>query len=639
MHSKWLTYGFLTLMGAALVTLAVLQYKWLGSVSEAEKERLEESLSASSENFVAEFNRNFSEVENVFRIQISDRNVDMEELIGEAWDSWMQTSPGAGLVDSVYLIRQFGSQSPVVYRYDTDPGMLKDIVPSHAITQWISENSSAVHLSELRTNLRRHPDFGEQSFLSVPVQLFDMVRVRNSDSSKNIEVRLSIDHSDDLVLIKLDNRVIRQELIPAIARTYFSDSFDDRYQLSIVDNNAEQFVYYTSGDSAQILPEPDFTRNLDQFNLGGVLMLNRVPGLGRDAIPDSASGIEFSFNNRRGVKADTAVFQEGKWESHFYSENVSSVSLTNSNGMNISGADTVMSSAMIGGLPYTTWQLWLSFKEGSLDAFVNKTRNRNLAISFGILSILGISVLMIVVYAQRSRDLAEQQMLFVAGVSHELRTPLTVIRSAAENLNEGVVQDESRKKEYAGLMLKEGRRLSDMVDQIMEFSGIQTGKRVYNFTSFSIKDLIDDLLHEFKPVLEEENVQLEYSNVASGQTIYADYDALYLSISNLLTNAIKFRGDSNKIRLAVADLTPKNQKRVFTIIVQDYGLGVPAEEQKQVFNPFFRGRRPVEEQLKGNGIGLSLVQKVTKAHKGEIRLKSELNKGTTVVLMIPAEHE
>ncbi len=306
-----------------------------------------------------------------------------------------------------------------------------------------------------------------------------------------------------------------------------------------------------------------------------------------------------------------------------------------SNGWNVQ-RDTTIRTSINSSLASLPWELWLSFKEGSLDAFVNKTRNRNLGISFGILSILGISVVIIVVFSQRSRELAEQQMLFVAGVSHELRTPITVIRSAAENLTQGFVQDEKRKQEYASLMLKEGRRLSDMVDQIMEFSGIQAGKRVYNFAEIEIDGLMNDLLTEYKPVLEDAGIQLEYSFTASTPFIYADRDAIYLSVSNLLSNAIKFSERGQKIRLGVAETT---KKEFLSINVTDEGIGIPAEEQRKVFKPFFRGRTPMENQVKGNGIGLSLVQKVVEAHHGEIRLKSEVGKGSTFIILIPFNNE
>ena len=114
---------------------------------------------------------------------------------------------------------------------------------------------------------------------------------------------------------------------------------------------------------------------------------------------------------------------------------------------------------------------------GSLEAAVSSQRRRNLAISSSVLGLLGASMGLLVLATRRAQRLAKQQMEFVAAVSHELRTPLAVIRSAAENLADGVVHDEARIRRYGELMRTEGRRLTEMVEQILEFAGIQSGQR------------------------------------------------------------------------------------------------------------------------------------------------------------------
>src|SRR5207302_6342536 len=114
-------------------------------------------------------------------------------------------------------------------------------------------------------------------------------------------------------------------------------------------------------------------------------------------------------------------------------------------------------------------------RQGSLDAIVTKSRRRNMAISIGVLGLLGASFLIVIASAQRERRLARQQMAFVAAVSHELRTPLAVICSAAENLSDGVVADGAQVKKYGSLIQTEGRRLGDMVERVMAFAGMTSG--------------------------------------------------------------------------------------------------------------------------------------------------------------------
>ena len=119
-------------------------------------------------------------------------------------------------------------------------------------------------------------------------------------------------------------------------------------------------------------------------------------------------------------------------------------------------------------------------------------RRRNLLVSSSILALLGVSVGFLVVTTRRAQELARQQMEFVAAVSHELRTPLAVIRSAADNLADGVVHDDAQVRKYGELVRGEGRRLTEMVEQILEFAGIQSGQR-----SFALRPVaLDPLLQE-----------------------------------------------------------------------------------------------------------------------------------------------
>ena len=621
----------------ALVSLAVLQYHWLGSVSDAEKERLEENLSAASENFVADFNEVFADLGAVFRIQISSPEEDVRPTLNNALQTWIRNSTYPDIVDSVFVVNVSNPEKPEVLFLSSDPGLLTSIHPSGSVKSWVVKN--AKQASQKRVSLKVQPDLGEDSFLSVPVQFLDMIQVSNQKFGQKVEVQLSVDQLDDVVLLKLDNQVIREKVIPDIARTYYSDSFEDQYTLSLVKDEDERYVYYTSGTSDDI-PEPDFKNSLDRFSLNNVLVFQSSPfSVESNSLPRLTDSIRVGLEEMDFFKEgsfDTSFGDIHGIRTDFHSQTISRIKTTDSSSWKVKTRDTTITSNFSASLASSPWALWLSFKEGSLDAFVNKTRNRNLAISFGILSILGISVVLIVVFSQRSRELAEQQMLFVAGVSHELRTPITVIRSAAENLTEGVVQTEERKKQYANLMLREGRRLSDMVDQIMEFSGIQTGKRVYHFTQVDLNELFDSVKEESRHLLEEKGMHLEYSINTKQKNIYADPDALFLCISNLINNAIKFSGNSKKVLLKVDDESFRGRSAL-KIQVQDFGIGIPEKEQTNIFKPFFRGAKPVSDQVKGNGIGLSLVQKVVEAHRGEITLKSSEEQGSTFSVILPVE--
>ncbi len=625
----------------ALVTLAVLQYHWLGSVSDAEKERLEENLSAASENFVADFNQVFSQTAQNFRIQVTNSSPDLEALLNNLYLDWISNSNYPGLVDSIFIVRPVEVGGTGVFLFTSDPASLDPIEPDEYLSEWLDKNYNRPG-SAKKISVTGRPEFGSKTFIPVPIQFLDMIQIRNKGFNQDIALSLSIDQLDDILLLQLDNGLIKEEIIPNIARRYFSSSFDDQYLLKIIKDSPEPELYYTS-DEASTVDTPDFKTSLHEFDISNILVFQSA------GLPSSHNQIkrleQFSDLERFGLRVnpDDTVEKDPSKEiavrGSFFSESYSSVTINSSyDSVDTIRRDTVLSSSLAGSLGLSGWELWLSFREGSLDAFVNKTRFRNLGISFGILGILGISVALIVVFSQRSRDLANQQMLFVAGVSHELRTPISVIRSAAENLSEGVVQNEERKKEYAELMINESRRLSDMVDQIMEFSGIQGGKRIYHFSEVDVDSLFLSIQEESRHLLEEKEVQLQYSINTAHEVIRADKEAVFLAVMNLISNAIKFSGKSKKVILRVDDAYSKG-KSALQISVQDFGIGIPVHEQDSIFQPFFRGTTPVDNQIKGNGIGLSLVQKVVQAHKGEITLKTKENEGTTLHLILPTGGE
>ena len=612
MQKKWTIYSFLGIMMVALVTLAVLQYHWLGSVSDAEKKRLQENLDASTENFVSDLNRDLSSLNQAFKIQISNNNkVQIEGLLEKSYLNWLSNTEYPQLIDSLFFVQDVYGNDPVVNLFATDPVRLTTIEKPKHLAQWIDKQNSTKKHASSSIDLLRSPDFGEPTLIAVPVQLLDLITIENENSGKNMQVSLNIDQGDDVVLLQLDDNVIKNQIIPEIAKTYFSDSYKDQYNLSIVKEEADEdkmgSIYFTTSED-DVIPNPDFKKKLRNFDFTSVFVIqseNNISDMNPlfknlEAFPGKLQSIK--IENESSAKG-FAMSSESS-QMRFRSATKDSVFTVKK--------DTTINTSFSADFTTAGWQFWLSFKEGSLDSFVNKAKNRNLIISFGILLILGFCVGMIVLFSKRSQDLAEKQMLFVAGVSHELRTPLTVIRSAAENLNEGVVQTEERKKEYVRLMLKEGRRLSDMVDQIMEFSGIQSGKKIYQFSDFEIKDFIEEVNSECRTLLEEQGMTLEYSIHASTGSIFADRDALFLAVGNLIQNAIKFSNGSKLISLKVDDVEFRSKNAIrFQII--DHGIGIPEEEQKQIFEPFFRGKKSVEDQVKGNGIGLSLVQKVAKA--------------------------
>lgn len=629
MKNRWFTYSFLVVIVGALVTLAVLQYSWLGSVSDAERQRLNEGIEASTENFISDFNEAFSEVFGAFRLQVTNsENSDQELEIGflENAAKWFATERQASIVEKVYLIKDRG-EGTTIYQADPETMLVTKVEADSVLQIWLDDQSQANSKANSMP-LSNFPDLGTPSYLKIPVQVLDFVTLNRNEGAENLEVRLSVDQLDDYVLIRLNDVAIKEQLIPEIASRYLGDSYQDQYQLAIVNEDHNQHYFSVGGEQET----PEFSKNLERLNFSSLMLLDAESD-SREMEGDSLVFSFFSSHSERIISRERSSNRSVSGESERSEVDIDFTN--NSSLVDVDSAirDTSITTAFVGNLSKSGWKLWLSFKAGSLDEFVSKTRNRNLTISFGILLLLGISGVMIIIFAQRSRELAEQQMLFVAGVSHELRTPITVIRSAAENLSEGVIQNEERKMEYAQLMLSESKRLSEMVDQIMEFSGIQSGKKIYNFTDVAIDALMQQVLEELTPIAHQKNIEIQFSNISKVPVVHADKDALFLAITNLLRNAIKFSEQGEKVIFRVDETSFKSGLGL-RIQVQDFGIGIPEDEQKKIFQPFYRADYAVSQQIKGNGIGLSLVERVAKEHEGDITVQSTPGKGSTFTLIM-----
>src|SRR6185503_14785678 len=186
------------------------------------------------------------------------------------------------------------------------------------------------------------------------------------------------------------------------------------------------------------------------------------------------------------------------------------------------------------------WRLLVKHPSGSLEAAVNAVRRRNLIISSSILSVLGASVALLVLSTRRAQELAQQQMEFVAAVSHELRTPLAVIRSAAENLADGVVKDDEQIRKYGDLVRNEGRRLTEMVEQILEFAGIESGQRAFVLRPVAVAPMLHEIVESSRALIDAAGMQVEYDLPDALPPVLGEEPALRRVFQNLIANAIKY---------------------------------------------------------------------------------------------------
>jgi len=263
----------------------------------------------------------------------------------------------------------------------------------------------------------------------------------------------------------------------------------------------------------------------------------------------------------------------------------------------------VMSSASFSGL-----RLYLRNKDRSFEREVKRWAIGKAAlIGFVDLMLLG-GLYLVYTNVQREVRLARLKSDFVANVSHELKTPLALIRLFAETLELGRVTSAERAREYYRVINKESHRLTQLINNILDFSRIEAGRRQYRFAPVDVCRVVDEVLEAYRFPIEQQGFKLEVVFAEDVPEIQGDAEALSQALLNLLNNAIKYSRDQKEVKVEVAE----KDGRVL-VSVTDRGIGVAKADQKRIFEKFFRAEDSLVHETKGSGLGLALVSHIMEA--------------------------
>ncbi|MGH9766012.1 MAG: sensor histidine kinase [Blastocatellia bacterium] len=233
--------------------------------------------------------------------------------------------------------------------------------------------------------------------------------------------------------------------------------------------------------------------------------------------------------------------------------------------------------------------------------------------------------------ASREMKLSQMKADFVSNVSHELRTPLASIRVMAELLNLGRINQPDRVREYGAYIESEGRRLTQVINNILDFSRIESGHKLFQFESCDIKELVNGTLEAFSVHLKQNGFTLSYEAPQNAlPKVVLDPDAIALALTNLLDNAIKYSGDEKEINVRITQ-----SDDFMAIAVSDRGVGIASEEHEKIFEKFYRVGASLIHDVKGSGLGLSLVKHIVVAHQGKITVQSKPGEGSTFTIHLP----
>ncbi len=570
------------LLGAALgllLLLAYLQYQWIGQLGQAEQERLQAHLRAALWRFTQEFNLELARLPVALLLaRPSPPDRELADL-AERYQSWRDAAAYPELVREFWVSGGGVAGVDQVWVYHPSGARLEPV-------EWPER------LNLLRARLQVRAGEGgrrvgpwlrgwldeEGGLLVIPRFRADLASlVRRPGRRPEPGGVLA-----GWAIAELNLDFICQEFIPELVDRHFRRAQGFDFQLQVV-RKSDRKVIYRSDPS---LPEEPLVR------------------------PDATAGIlEFRFGPLR-------AFSEG-----------GPGGMAGEPGMSLPAPGPVRVE------PEGRWQVLVQHRAGSLEAAVDQVRWRNLAISFGVLLLMAASLAMLLVSSHRAHRLARLQMEFVAGVSHELRTPLAVICSAGENLADGLIATGEQARRYGAVIRTEGRKLAEMVEQILTFAGVQAGRLKYHFQPVDVGEVMERVATALELEAREAGVVIERRVEGEVPLVIADPVALAQCLRNLVHNAVKYAASGGWIGVTAARSA---DGRSVEIRVEDRGPGIAAADLPHIFEPFYRGRNAAQGQVRGAGLGLSLVKRVIEAHRGAVRVESRPGEGSRFTLQLPA---
>ncbi|MCC6644928.1 MAG: two-component sensor histidine kinase [Polyangiaceae bacterium] len=250
-----------------------------------------------------------------------------------------------------------------------------------------------------------------------------------------------------------------------------------------------------------------------------------------------------------------------------------------------------------------------------------------LVLSFTSAVITG--VVLIWVFVRRDARLGELQADFVSKVSHELRTPLTSIRLYTETLSLRRGNEEIERRSIEALT-KESKRLQDLIDRLLDWGRMESGRRVYEMAPVPLAALVQDAVGAFEPLREQRGFALEVELPDALPEVVWDRGAVQDAVVNLLSNAFKYGGEPPHIRVSA-----RADDDEVRISVRDEGPGIEEAEHKRIFQKFYRIDDRLAREREGSGLGLAIVQHVVRAHDGHVELESAPGRGSTFTLVLP----
>ena len=283
--------------------------------------------------------------------------------------------------------------------------------------------------------------------------------------------------------------------------------------------------------------------------------------------------------------------------------------------------------------PFVRWKVALFDPEGkSIDQLTGQEKELYLILFVVIILVMLLGIILMIRSVIHESEVSRMKSEFVSNVSHELKTPLALIRMFGETLDSGIVDDEKKRREFYCIIRKESERLTHLINNVLDFSRIDTGVKEYNFEITDLTKVVRSCLEAYKFHIRDLGFEFEVVNDIDSDVLMAriDKDAISQALLNLLSNAVKYSEDIKYIRVRI-----HRDSNSALISVTDRGIGIPKKEHRKIFDKFYRVTAAKARQTGGSGLGLTLVKNIVEAHDGFVEVESEIGKGSTFTVSLP----
>ena len=269
------------------------------------------------------------------------------------------------------------------------------------------------------------------------------------------------------------------------------------------------------------------------------------------------------------------------------------------------------------------------------DAHPERTRTD--AVARRRLLVIGLGVIYVLIVGsgyftfrgiRREMAIARMHADFVSAVSHEFRTPLTSIRQLSHMLQSGRVEHDGRRAQYYDVLVRESERLHRLVERLLKFGRAESGR--FTLDSLDAREIVASVAADFRERADHPIIEVTVPDTPCA--LRADREMLSLALWNLVDNAVKYSPPGS-----VAQLEVRVAGDRVRLAVRDRGAGIPPEDRHRIFEKFVRGSDPATTSAAGSGLGLALVDRVVRAHGGEVELESEVGRGSVFTISLPLE--